>query len=154
VIALRAGTVDDVEAVLAFWSVATTEPSSTDDAGALRTLLADAPDALLLAVETGESPTDEVVGSVIAGWDGWRGTVYRLAVAPAHRRQGIATRLVAAAEASLRARGARRMHLIVGMGTAGAHADTAEAFWRSAGYLPTGQLRMVKDLDAPARDEG
>ena len=152
-IALRAGTVDDVEAVLAFWSVATTEPSSTDDAGALHALLAHAPDALLLAVETGESPADEVVGTVIAGWDGWRGTIYRLAVAPAHRRQGIATQLVAAAEASLRARGTRRMHLIVGMGTVGAHADTAEAFWRSAGYLPTGQLRMVKDLERPARDE-
>ena len=152
-IALRAGTVDDVEAVLAFWSVATTEPSSTDDAGALRTLLADAPDALLLAVETGELPADEVVGTVIAGWDGWRGTMYRLAVAPARRRQGIATQLVAAAEASLRARGTRRMHLIVGRGTAGAHADTAEAFWRSAGYLPTEQLRMVKDLDGPAREE-
>ena len=26
---------------------------------------------------------------MIAGWDGWRGSVYRLAVSPAHRRRGI-----------------------------------------------------------------
>ena len=30
----------------------------------------------------------QIAGSVIAGWDGWRGSVYRLAVAPAHRRSG------------------------------------------------------------------
>jgi GNAT superfamily N-acetyltransferase len=35
-----------------------------------------------------------IVGSVIGGWDGWRGNIYRLAVVPEYRRLGIARRLV------------------------------------------------------------
>ena len=135
--ALRAATEHDINAVLAFWAAATAEPSSTDDAEGIAALLAHSPGALILAVDG-----EEVVGSVIAGWDGWRGTVYRLAVAPARRRQGIATELVDEAERYLRARGVRRMHLIVSR----AGGATAEDFWASARYEPTDQLRMVKDL--------
>lgn len=135
--ALRPATHDDITAVLEFWPVATAEPSSTDDAGGLAGLLSRAPGALILAVDG-----DEIVGTVIAGWDGWRGAVYRLAVAPAYRRRGIATELVDAAEAHLRAQGVRRMHLIVSR----AGGAAAEDFWHSARYEPTDQLRMVKDL--------
>jgi|SRR4051794_1347033 ribosomal protein S18 acetylase RimI-like enzyme len=134
---LRPATADDITTVLAFWLDATAEPSTTDDADALAALLARSPGALIVAED------DEViVGTVVAGWDGWRGTIYRLAVAPAHRRRGIATMLVTAAEQYLRDRGARRMHLIVSIaGGAG-----AEAFWTAAGYEATSQVRMVKDL--------
>ena len=75
-------------------------------------------------------------------WDGWRGALYRLAVAPSHRRRGIATALVDEAEQYLHVHGVRRMHLIVS--TAGGPA--AVDFWKSARYEPTDQLRMVKDL--------
>ncbi len=136
-IALRPAVADDIAAVLAFWAEATAEPSTTDDAAGLEGLLTHAPGALILAVDEGA-----IVGSVIAGWDGWRGTVYRLAVAPAVRRQGIATRLVDEAERQLRAHGVRRMHLIVSR----AGGAAAEDFWMSARYEPTDQLRMVKDL--------
>ena len=64
--------------MLAFWAAATAEPSSTDDSAGLEGLLTHSPGALILAVDDGA-----IVGSVIAGWDGWRATVYRLAVAPA-----------------------------------------------------------------------
>ena len=80
--------------MLEFWSVATAEPSSTDDAAGVGGLLARSPGALILAVDG-----DAIVGSVVGGFDGWRGTLYRLAVAPEYRRQGIATTLVTAAEA-------------------------------------------------------
>ena len=136
-IAFRPATADDIAAVLVFWTEATAEPSSTDDADGIAGLLAHSPSALILAVDDGT-----IVGSVIAGWDGWRGTLYRLAVAPPHRRQGVATALVDAAEQQLHAHGVRRMHLIVS--TAGGPA--AVDFWTSANYAPTDQLRMVKNL--------
>jgi len=144
-IALRPATADDIPETLAFWADATAEPSSTDDAAGIEALLASSPGALIVAVDDAV-----IVGTVIAGWDGWRGTLYRLAVAPAHRRQGIATALVDHAERRLRDHGVRRMHLIVS--TAGG--PTAVDFWKSARYEPTDQLRMVKNLTDAAPTSG
>ena len=112
-------------------------PSSTESADDLRRLLERDPDALLLADAEGE-----IVGSLVAGWDGWRGTFYRLAVDPAHRRCGLATEMVRAGEERLRALGARRLNAIV----ESEEAD-AMAFWAAAGYeLQTARSRFVKNL--------
>lgn len=70
-----------------------------------------------------------VVGTLIAGWDGWRGNMYRLAVHPAHRRRGIARALIEEAHARLRAKGCVRITALVGSGQ-----PEAEATWRAAGY--------------------
>ena len=82
----------------------------------------------------------ELVGSVIAAWDGWRGSVYRLAVDPAHRRVGLARRLLAEAEAHLRSVGGVRLCAIV--------VETepeATGFWRTAGWEEQQhRLRFVK----------
>ena len=43
---------------------------------------------------------------MIVGWDGWRGSMYRIAVLPARRREGIGRALVAEGERRLRAWGA------------------------------------------------
>jgi ribosomal protein S18 acetylase RimI-like enzyme len=134
---LRAGTLADVEAALALWKRAETGPSSTESADDLRWLLERDPEALLLADFEGE-----VVGSLIAGWDGWRGTFYRLAVDPAQRRRGLATEMVRAGEERLRSLGAKRLNAIV----ESEEAD-AMAFWASAGYeLQTARSRFVKNL--------
>jgi ribosomal protein S18 acetylase RimI-like enzyme len=50
---------------------------------------------------------------VIGGWDGWRGNIYRLAVAPEYRRKGIARRLVAEIGRELFAKGATRISALV-----------------------------------------
>jgi ribosomal protein S18 acetylase RimI-like enzyme len=134
---LRAGRIDEIEAVLALWRRAEAGPSSTESADDVRWLLERDPDALLLADFEGE-----VVGSLIAGWDGWRGTFYRLAVDPAHRRRGLATEMVRAGEERLRALGARRLGAIVE-----SHEPDAMAFWASAGYeLQAARSRFVKNL--------
>jgi ribosomal protein S18 acetylase RimI-like enzyme len=96
--------------------------------------------ALLVATDG-----DEIVGTVIVGWDGWRGSMYRLAVVPSRRRQGIASRLVREAESKLRAHGAVRLHLIVEPDR-----RAAQSFWTSAGYAATDQSRFVKTFDATA----
>jgi ribosomal protein S18 acetylase RimI-like enzyme len=126
----------DAPDVLEFWRQATTVASSTDDVDGIETLLEFDRDALVVARDG-----DTVVGTLITGWDGWRASMYRLAVAPAYRRQGIARRLVAEGEARLHARGARRFHLIVQEGERG-----ARGFWQAVGYEPTAQLRFVKTL--------
>ncbi|HXF30914.1 MAG TPA: GNAT family N-acetyltransferase [Solirubrobacterales bacterium] len=134
---LRAGTAADVGAALALWRRAETGPTTTGSVDDLLWLLERDPDALLLADAAGE-----VVGSLIIGWDGWRGTFYRLAVDPAHRRRGLATRMVWAGEERLRALGAQRLNAIV----ESEEAD-AMAFWASAGYeLQTARSRFVKNL--------
>jgi ribosomal protein S18 acetylase RimI-like enzyme len=134
---LRNGRANDVEAVLGLWRRAEASPSSTESAADVHGLLGRDPEALLVAEAEGE-----IVGSLIVGWDGWRGTFYRLAVDPAHRRRGLATALVRAGEERLRALGAHRLNAIV----ESEEAD-AMAFWAAAGYeLQTARSRFVKNL--------
>jgi len=134
---VRTGRLDDVEALLGFWRRAEASPSSTESAEDVRGLLERDPDALIVAESGGE-----IVGTLIAGWDGWRATFYRLAVLPSHRRHGLATTLVRAGEDRLRALGAKRLNAI-----AESHKPGAMAFWASAGYeLQTSRSRFVKNL--------
>ena len=134
---LRTARPDDVEALLDFWRRAEASPTSTESAEDVRGLLKRDPGALIVADSGGE-----IVGTLVAGWDGWRATFYRLAVDPAHRRHGLATALVRAGEERLRALGARRLNAI-----AESHKPAAMAFWASAGYeLQTSRSRFVKNL--------
>jgi ribosomal protein S18 acetylase RimI-like enzyme len=122
--AIRTANWNDLAAVLDLWRAAGSIPSATDTEAGLRTLLAQDPGALLLAEADGEA-----IGSLIAAWDGWRGSFYRLAVHPARRRQGVAAALVRAGEERLAGLGAVRLTAIV------ADAEhAAAALWESAGY--------------------
>jgi predicted acetyltransferase/N-acetylglutamate synthase-like GNAT family acetyltransferase len=114
----------DLADVLALWKAAAAEPTHTDDLAALRALVMHDPGALVVAEAAGT-----VVGSVIGAWDGWRGSIYRLAVHPEHRGQGIGQRLLAAAETTLERRGCRRAQAIV------VEADErAMRFWSSTDW--------------------
>lgn len=66
------------------------------------------PDLFLVAVDE-----DVLIGTVIGGFDGRRGMVYHLAVAEQYRRAGIASRLMSAVEARLRAKGCIKCYLLV-----------------------------------------
>jgi ribosomal protein S18 acetylase RimI-like enzyme len=124
VITLRAATRADVDRVLAFWRVGAEGTSISDDPAGVTTLIARDPEALLLAEGDGQ-----IVGTVIAGWDGWRAHLYRLAVHPDHRRRGIGTALLEAAERRLIALGARRLDAMVLDRN-----ELAHHAWRAAGY--------------------
>jgi ribosomal protein S18 acetylase RimI-like enzyme len=138
VVTIRECRPDDVDAVLALWSEARTAHARTADrATDVGRLISDHCGSLLVADLGGE-----LVGTVIAAWDGWRGNMYRLAVHPNHRRKRIAMQLVRAGEASLKARGARRVTALVATAD-----ETAAALWDAAGYTVDSEIgRRVRNL--------
>jgi len=80
---LRTGTMADVDGLLELWrEAAENNGRSPDTRQAVTALLGRDPAAVIMAEQDGE-----LVGSVIAGWDGWRCHLYRLAVRPAWRRR-------------------------------------------------------------------
>lgn len=56
---------------------------------------------------------DEMVGSVIASYDGRKGWINRVAVSPEYRRQGIAQKLISASEEALKKRGAEVIGVLI-----------------------------------------
>ncbi|MFJ6525633.1 GNAT family N-acetyltransferase [Streptomyces longwoodensis] len=134
---IRAAEPGDLDAVLAFWRTAAEGTSISDDRDGVERLLARDPEALVLAESAGE-----LVGTVIAGFDGWRCHLYRLAVHPGHRRRGIGSALLAAAEERFARLGGRRGDAMVLTRN-----ETAHHAWRAAGYTPQEQWRRwVKPL--------
>ncbi|MET8680342.1 GNAT family N-acetyltransferase [Streptomyces sp. NPDC004647] len=136
---IRAASPADLDAALAFWAEAAEGTSISDDRDGVSRLIARDPGALLLA-EYG----DELTGTVIAGFDGWRCHLYRLAVRPGRRRQGIATALLKAAEDRFTALGGRRGDAMVLDRN-----ELAHQAWSAAGYARQPQWsRWVKPLAA------
>lgn len=115
----------DLPGVLALWGQARSEHASTPDrVDDVERLVAESPAALLVAERDGE-----IVGALIAAWDGWRGNMYRLAVRDECRREGIGITLTRAGEEYLRRCGAGRVTALVAF-----EDEAAGAFWESAGY--------------------
>jgi ribosomal protein S18 acetylase RimI-like enzyme len=106
---IRPARTEELAAVLTLWQKSgVTPPSLTDSIDGLTRLISEPGGILLVAVIDGQ-----IVGSVIGGWDGWRGNIYRLAVTPEYRRRGIARRLVAEISSALFAKGAVRISALV-----------------------------------------
>lgn len=82
-----------------------------------------------------------VVGTVMAGYDGHRGWLYSVAVAPTHRRQGIGTQLITHAERALAAKGCMKINLQIVAGN-----ERVSEFYAALGYTVEPRVSMGKKL--------
>jgi ribosomal protein S18 acetylase RimI-like enzyme len=94
-------------------------------------------DARVLVAADGE----QVLGTLMIGYDGHRGWFYRLAVLESARRGGIGRALVSEGERRLRALGCQKLNLQVHT-----HNDAAARFWSTLGYTLEARLDFGKDL--------
>lgn len=99
---------DDIPALTALWEACGLTRPWNDPARDARLAIEGATSVIL-----GHRDVDVLIGSVMVGFDGHRGWVYYLAVAPGRRREGLGGLLMAAAEAWLRERGAPKLQLMV-----------------------------------------
>ena len=90
------------------------------------------PDLLMVALLD-----EKLVGGVMAGFDGVRGWIYHLAVAPEARRRGIATHLVLAVEAGLRRLGCPKVNIQI----RGSN-DEVVAFYHKLGFTIEERVSM------------
>jgi ribosomal protein S18 acetylase RimI-like enzyme len=136
-VTIRAASLGDTAEVLSVWRSADAVPSATDDPQGIERLLERDPGALLTAIVD-----EQIVGTLVAAFDGWRGSMYRLAVLPDFRRLGIGGALISAGERRLRDLGARRLSALI-------MRDHPEAvsIWEMCGYARDARMgRWIKTV--------
>jgi ribosomal protein S18 acetylase RimI-like enzyme len=129
---LRTGTPADVDELLGLWAEAAENAERAPDTReAVTALLGRDPEALIVAEDAGR-----LVGSVIAGWDGWRCHLYRLAVHPDWRRRGVGSALLRAAEDRFTTVGGARADAMVLTGN-----GLGQSLWQAGGYRSQDEWR-------------
>lgn len=98
----------DAEQVVALWQACDLTRPWNDPVADYHQALQNQTSAILLGRIEGD-----LVASVLTGYDGHRGWVYYLAVAPTAREQGLGRAMMAAAEQWLRERKAPKIQLMV-----------------------------------------
>ncbi|MCL2377335.1 MAG: GNAT family N-acetyltransferase [Defluviitaleaceae bacterium] len=123
---IRNMSLNDYDEVYALWAAAPGVGVNDfdDSVKGIAKYLARNPRTCFVAEKDGK-----IVGAVLGGHDGRRGTICHLAVAESHNKQGIGTALVDAALAALQNEGIRKVWLVV-------MADNAQGntFWEKQGF--------------------
>ncbi len=133
---IRAFQPADEEAVIELWRACGLVAPQNDPRADIRRKLAVAPELFLVGIADGEA-----VATVMAGYEGHRGWINYLAVAPRCRRGGLGREMMARAEELLRARGCPKINLQV------RSANVAVlAFYRRIGFAPDDVVSLGKRL--------
>ncbi len=135
----RIATYDDghFEGVAALWRETFLNDPPWNTAGvAIPEKLRVQPDLLLVALAG-----DDVIGSVMAGYDGHRGWISRIAVRKSSRLRGVGRSLLAEAENRLAALGCTKINLQVVASNA-----SVTNFYKQAGYSIEERVSMSKRI--------
>jgi len=141
---IRPFQIEDEAGVIALWRQCDLVRPWNDPHKDIQRKLAVRPDLFLVGLVA-----DRLVATVMAGYEGHRGWLNYLAVAPECQRQGRARALVAEAERLLRAAGCPKINLQVRATNAG-----VIEFYRRLGYVEDNVVSLGKRLerdDAPDR---
>ncbi|MEM7096978.1 MAG: GNAT family acetyltransferase [Pseudomonadota bacterium] len=112
------------------------DPHWNNPVEVIKTKLTVQPELLFVCISD-----DRVVGSVLAGFEGFRGWVNKVATHPDYQRRGIASALMKTAEGALAAMGCPKLNLQVRAGNA-----ASVEFYRSLGYEIEERVSMGKRL--------
>lgn len=138
VVNIRQFQASDAEAVVRLWQACGLTRPWNDPYRDIARKLTVQPELFLVG-----TVSNNVVASIMAGYDGHRGWVNYLAVAPALQRQGCATRLMREAEQRLTAMGCPKINLLVRRGN-----EPVAAFYRKLGYETDEVISLGKRLIA------
>ena len=130
---------DDEAAVIALWQRCGLTRPWNDPAKDIARKLTVQPE--LFAVVQAQ-PGGEIVGSVMAGFEGHRGWINYLAVDPGHQKQGLGRALMDWAEQGLRAAGCPKINLQIRAANA-----PVIAFYRAIGFAQDEVVSFGKRLE-------
>lgn len=114
----------DETALIALWRDCGLVVPWNNPAADIARKCADSPELFFVGESGGR-----LVASCMAGYDGHRGWIYYLAISPDMQRRGLASKIVAHAEAALAAIGCPKIDLMVRDSN-----HSVQAFYRSIGY--------------------
>ena len=129
----------DYEQVVDLWRAAGLSLSLSDDARGIEHRMQRDPDLFIVAESGGRT-----VGAVMGCYDGRRGWVNHLAVAPAQQQNGIGTMLMAELEARFRTVGCVKVNLLIEPDNGG-----VQRFYDGIGYTHDDLIFMEKTLVPP-----
>ena len=127
----------DEAAVIALWERCGLVRPQNDPGKDIRRKMRVQGELFLVAEEAGA-----IVGSVIAGYEGHRGWINYLAVAPEHRRRGMGRALMTEAERLLRTAGCPKINLQVRTGNV-----EVLGFYKAIGFAVDDVVSMGKRLE-------
>jgi ribosomal protein S18 acetylase RimI-like enzyme len=134
---IRPFQLQDEDAVISLWRQCELVRPVNDPHKDIRRKLAVRPDLFLVGAFDGK-----IVASVMAGYDGHRGWINYLAVAPEHQRRGYGRAIVAEVERRLRAEGCAKINLQVRTAN-----QRVIEFYRRIGFVADDVLSMGKRLE-------
>lgn len=129
---------DDTEQVVALWEACDLTRPWNDPRRDIARKREIQPELFIVGAHNGQ-----VVATAMAGYDGHRGWVYYLGVAPDHRANGFGRRMMAEVERRLMDLGCPKLNLLVR-----AENEAAVGFYRALGYEPDASVSLGKRLIA------